>query len=146
MQSGSSNLGWFQAEKKSSHLHWWLVSAGATLAAATLFWFDPNRYHFYPLCLFHSLTGLWCPGCGSLRALHQLAHGHFASAFHLNPLLLFWLPFLLLYGASRAVRHLTGQPRAKHLSAVWFWLFLGSALVFGVLRNLPGEPFAMLRP
>jgi hypothetical protein len=146
MQSGSSNLGWSQVEKKISHLHWWLITAVCALAAATLFWFDPGRYHFYPLCIFHSLTGLWCPGCGSLRALHQLAHGQVLSAFHLNPLLLIGLPLLLWYGAARAVRHLSGQPRAKPLRTVWFWLFLGSALVFGILRNLPGELFAMLRP
>jgi hypothetical protein len=134
------------AEKKHLGLHWWPATMLAGLAVATLFCFDPNRYHFYPLCVFHSVTGLWCPGCGSLRALHQLAHGHVASAFHLNPLLLIWLPFLLWYGAMRVVRHLTDQPSARPLRPVWFWLLLGSAVVFGILRNLPGELFAMLRP
>ena len=57
------------------------------LAAGVLFCFDPNRYPFYPLCFFHRATGLLCPGCGSLRALHQLLHGNLATAFHFNALL-----------------------------------------------------------
>ncbi|HWW00964.1 MAG TPA: DUF2752 domain-containing protein [Candidatus Acidoferrum sp.] len=133
-------------EEKSSSLHLWLIATMSVLAAAVLFWFDPSRFHFYPLCLFHSVTGLLCPGCGSLRALHQLFHGHVVAAFHLNPLLFICLPFFLWNGVARLVRHVTGQPRARSLRAVWFWLFLGSALMFGVLRNLPGEPFAFLRP
>ena len=116
------------------------------VALAVLYWFDPTRYHFYPLCLFHSVTGLLCPGCGSLRALHQLSRGHVGTAFHLNPLLLVWLPLFCWYGATRVLRELSGQPKAKPLHRAWFWVFIGSALVFGVLRNLPGAPFAMLRP
>ena len=42
----------------------------------------------------YQLTGLACPGCGSLRALHQLTHGHFGEALRLNPMLVMALPFL----------------------------------------------------
>jgi hypothetical protein len=28
----------------------------------------------------------------------------------------------------------------------WLWLFLAAVLIVSVLRNLPGAPFAMLRP
>ncbi len=28
---------------------------------------DPADAHFYPFCVFHELTGLDCPGCGTLR-------------------------------------------------------------------------------
>ena len=52
--------------------------AGA--AGLVLFCFDPRQYHFYPVCFFHQTTGLLCPGCGALRAGHQLLHGHLVSA------------------------------------------------------------------
>jgi hypothetical protein len=32
--------------------------------------------------------GAPCPGCGSLRAAHQLLHGHFQEAWALNPTLM----------------------------------------------------------
>src|SRR5262245_53996639 len=63
------------------------------LAAFTvLFFFEPGRYSFYPRCLFPQATGLLCPGCGSLRATHQLLHGHVAEAFRLNALLVLAVP------------------------------------------------------
>ena len=134
------------ATEQVPRLHGWLIALVSLLAAATLLAFDPSRFHFYPLCLFHSATGLLCPGCGSLRALHQLLRGHVVAAFHLNPLLMVCLPFFLWYAAARVNRRLKGLPAAGRLRPFWFWLFLVVALVFGVLRNLPGEPFAMLRP
>jgi hypothetical protein len=38
------------------------------------------------LCLFHHLTGLACPACGTTRALLLLLQGDFAGAARLNPL------------------------------------------------------------
>lgn len=66
------------------------------LGLAVLYYhFDPARHSFFPPCLFRWLTGYDCAGCGSQRAIHQLLHGHVADAWHLNPLLVFLLPYLL---------------------------------------------------
>ena len=125
----------------------WTVSALLAAAAGlVLFCFDPRQYHFYPVCLFHQTTGLLCPGCGGLRALHQLLHGHLTVAFRFNPMLVLLLPFLLWVGAR------CGWQKARHLPVsigvrpFWLWLTLAAVLVFSVLRNLPGEPFVLLRP
>src|ERR1700730_11233149 len=61
-------------------------------SGVVLFCFNPSEYRFYPVCLFHSYTGLLCPGCGSLRALHQLVHGHVIAALRFNILLISALP------------------------------------------------------
>ena len=53
-----------------------------------LFFFDPATAGFYPPCLFRTIFGAQCPGCGSLRAMHQLLHGNFAAAWALNPMLM----------------------------------------------------------
>jgi Protein of unknown function (DUF2752) len=53
-------------------------------ALSLLFFFDPAAGLFYPPCLFRSVLGMACPGCGSLRAIHQLLHGNFAAAWRLN--------------------------------------------------------------
>jgi hypothetical protein len=57
-----------------------------------LFFFDPATTPFYPPCLFKTVLGAQCPGCGSLRAAHQLLHGNFAAAWALNRPLLIALP------------------------------------------------------
>ncbi len=57
-----------------------------------LFLFDPATTSFYPPCLFKTVLGVPCPGCGSLRATHQLLHGNVAAAWELNKPLLVALP------------------------------------------------------
>ena len=118
----------------------------AAVAGLVLFCFDPRQYHFYPVCFFHQTTGLLCPGCGALRALHQLLHGHLAAAFRFNPVLVVSLPSWP--GSARGMRwqKARNQPASLGLRPVWLWLILAAVLVVSVLRNLPGAPFALLRP
>jgi Protein of unknown function (DUF2752) len=112
-----------------------------TAVALVLFFFDPLHAPIYPVCLFHRLTGLNCPGCGSLRALHELLHGHFAAALHFNPLLILSLPFLGWGLARLAWLKSKGETASFSVSSFWAWIFLASVIVFGVLRNLPVAPF-----
>ncbi len=76
---------------------------------------------FYPPCVFHSLTGLQCPGCGTTRALHHLLHGDIVGAFHLNAMLFVVVPFGVLASASRrfATHPLTGWAAAVVTVAWW---------------------------
>ena len=120
-----------------------IVTIMTTLAGLVLFRFDPNRYPFYPVCAFHHATGLLCPGCGSLRAIHQLLHGHLATAFRFNPLLILALPFLAAYAAMGNGR----TPSERGGSAIrfrWWCLFLIIALGFTFWRNIPGSMFNAL--
>ena len=117
----------------------------AGMAGLVLFWFDPAQYHFYPVCFFHQATGLLCPGCGALRGLHQLLHGHLATAFRFNPMLVASLPFVLWFGGKYGLQK-EHKPLAVCLRPVWLWLILATVLVVSVLRNLPGPAFAVLRP
>ncbi len=118
----------------------------SAVAGAVLFWFDPRQYHFYPVCLFYRTTGLLCPGCGALRATHQLLHGHLATAFRFNPMLVVSLPVLAWLGARYAWREHRNRPASLGVRPLWLWLGLAAVLVVSVLRNLSGAPFTLLRP
>ena len=100
-----------------------LVVLLAAVAGLVLFCFDPRQYHFYPVCFFHKTTGLLCPGCGALRALHQLLHGHLAAAFRFNPVLIVSLPFSCWFGARLARQQARRQPLSLGLRAAWLWRF-----------------------
>ena len=131
----------FKALRPAVWLSTALVAAGV---GVVLFCFDPGRFHFYPVCFFHKTTGLLCPGCGCLRAVHELLHGHIGAAFRFNPLLIVSLPFLVWFGASYAWQRNVGRGQAPVIRPIWMWFFLAAAIAFGVARNLPGTPFAML--
>ncbi len=105
-------------------------------AALILFFFNPQQHVFYPFCMFHRLTGLLCPGCGSLRAMHELLHAHFLAAVRFNPLLVASVPVLLIWGAKKLLRRANTAPAAQ-VSPAWIWSALGILLAFGIVRNLP---------
>lgn len=133
---------------KPGTLFLWILPAaalaGLALGGTILFCFDPSSYPFYPICFFHQATGLLCPGCGSLRAMHQLLHGHVSAAFHFNPLLVLSLPLCLWLGAVYAIQKISNKPTRAAFSAKWVWVMVFIGLVFSVWRNFPGSPFAML--
>lgn len=67
------------------------------LLAVVYFLFDPTQSAWMPKCLFHTVTGWDCPGCGSQRMGHALLHLDFAQAWRANALLLCVLPYLVFW-------------------------------------------------
>lgn len=116
---------------------WWKLSLAAAVAIAlVLFFCNPERVPIYPVCLFHKWTGLNCPGCGSLRAMHQLLHGNFREALRLNAVLVLSLPLFAWLVVRLLKQHYTGQP-AVAVRPIWLWLYAGVWVVFGIVRDLP---------
>ena len=113
-------------------------------SGAVLFFFDPARHGFYPICLFHQLTGLNCPGCGATRAAYQLLHGHLLQALRDNALFILTLAALVAWSAWLASEKIRNRPAAFIVPPGILWMFLVAVLVFTVLRNLPA--FAWLSP
>jgi hypothetical protein len=118
-----------------------VLAAAALGSGAVLFFFDPAKHNFYPLCLFHALTGWYCPGCGGTRAAYQLLHGHLRRALHDNALFVLLLAALAIGGARLVVRKMRNQPVTFQVPAKALWALLVLVVVFTVLRNLPAFPF-----
>ncbi len=100
-----------------------------------------------PDCPFHALTGLWCPGCGSSRAIYSLTHGDVTAAFARNPLMLLALPYVAwawlawLLDASDGP-HLWRLPQRR-----WVPIAIGLVIgAYGVARNIPWPPLRVLGP
>lgn len=99
---------------------------------------DPNQAGHYPTCPFLFLTGLYCPGCGSLRALHALAHVDVVTAVDRNPLMGAAIPLLLWTWLRWTRRAARGRSRTSAAPPWAVWSLLGVILGFWVLRNVPG--------
>ena len=119
-----------------SRRKWWLLTgAGALAVMAVLYVFPPEQSSFYPQCVFQSVTGLNCPGCGGLRAAHQLLHGNFAAAWALNPVAVLVSPLLAYEGAIRLGRRRV-WPSLLQKPVIGFSVIV-LFIAFGIVRNLP---------
>ena len=110
----------------------------ASLALVVLRTYNPATTWFYPPCVFRALTGYLCPGCGTLRAIHQLLNGHFAAAFRLNALMLLLLP-CVAYSAASSALELAGAPALPRvfIRPIFIWTLLAVIIAFWILRNIP---------
>jgi len=136
-----------------------LVGAGGLTLAAALLLRDPNRSGSWPPCPFLALTGVPCPGCGGLRAVHDLLTGDVVGALSSNAWAVLttvlcvgtyaaWLASRV--GASHPAQSWSGRAgtsvtawlsaHATVLAAVW----AAGLVAFGVLRLLPS--LSVLRP
>ena len=112
-----------------------------------LYVFNPAGSGIYPICPFHALTGLHCPGCGTGRAMHQLLHGNLWAAMRLNPLAVLLLPPVAYGSVSIALKAVGRKPLPSvFIPAFWIWTLLAVILLFWVLRNIPYYPFSLLAP
>jgi hypothetical protein len=127
----------------------WLAAMLAAFSgsAVMLRIFDPATSSIFPPCPVRYLTGWYCPGCGSLRAIHQLLHGKLWAAWALNPLTVVLLPFLAYGLFSAALFEIRGRGLPEPvLRAEWIWALCAAIILFGIVRNLPGHPFDLLAP
>lgn len=123
---------------------WTALILGALVVLALV---DPAEVGRRVDCPFHWATGLYCPGCGTLRAVHDALHGRLLAALSRNLLAVVVLPLLLLLAAPVPSRlaarwHLAELARSPALSRAVLIAVLG----FWIARNLPLGPFAILAP
>lgn len=115
--------------------------------AVLFFFLNPSEQIIFPKCVFHSLTGYHCPGCGSQRAIHSLLHLDFAGVVGNN--------FLFLPAGLLIIFHYIRQPLHKlfkwNLPNILYKkytpiIILVVIILFWILRNLPFYPFSVLAP
>ena len=89
-------------------------------------------------CPIHALTGFYCPGCGSTRAVKAVLNEDLPLAFHDNALPMV-SPVVI---ASALLIEKYSQKR------IWLYVFLSIVLVavvvFAMIRNQPDSQFAPL--
>lgn len=127
-----------RAERLKAPL-WSLAALGTATLALHLR--DPHVHGSWGLCPLYALTGVYCPGCGGLRAVNDLTDGHLGQAASSNLLFVLAIPFIVLVlwrwtYAAWTGRDVAAVPTLPHAVKV------GSVVVvvaFTLARNLPGS-------
>lgn len=108
------------------------------LVGSVYYFYHPAHYQLFPKCIFKSVTGLSCPGCGVQQATHELLHLNLKSAFVYNGLLVVSLPYafagLLLYKTNLKQRF----PKARQFlfGPTALLIVLLIVILFFIFRNL----------
>ena len=115
--------------------------------AVLFFFLDPAKHTIFPRCVFNSLTGYYCPGCGSQRAIHSLLHLDFAGVVSYNFLFIPAFLIILYHYLHPVFNRFLGL---KLPNVFYFrstpWIILGVVILFWILRNIPVYPFSVLAP
>ena len=99
-----------------------------------------NRYLGLSIpCLFHELTGLYCPGCGVTRMLFSLLKLDFYQAFRYNPLLFIMLVIYIFFTLFKVV-----FKKKIIISEKVYFVILILVIIYGILRNI--SMFDYLKP
>ena len=101
-----------------------------------LYYFNPAQTAVFLPCPFHFMTGYHCPGCGSLRAIHSLLHGHVEDAMALNPLMVVSIPIIGIMFFNPTWVYKRWVPWTAFWILTLYWVF----------RNIPIWPFTVLAP
>lgn len=121
------------------------TGAAALAACALVAVVDPNEPGNYPTCPFKALTGLDCPGCGSMRAVRALTRGQVGLAADLNILLLVALPVVVWAWAGWLARSVGRRwPAPLSVPGPVGWGVAVTVVAFWFVRNLPVAPFSYL--
>ena len=109
---------------------------GLTAATAALHFRDPHQHGSWGICP-SAAVGIYCPGCGGLRAVNDLTNGDVGAALSSNLFVTVLLPFAVVALAWWAVDRARGVRRAPPQRTVLRLTvaFVVVAFAFAVARN-----------
>ena len=87
--------------------------------------------------MLHSLTGLYCPGCGGTRAVVFLLHGDFLHSLVYHPFVPYAFVLCTWFMISQTIERLSkGRLRiGMHFREVFLWIALAIIIINFIVKN-----------
>ena len=105
----------------------WLLAAA--VVAAIFVWIKGDSWLVkFPDCVFESLTGLYCPGCGATRAAIALFQGHILRSFRYHPAVpYFFVVYTVFMVKMFLLKHF--DIGREHNGRILVFIYLGIGIV-----------------
>jgi hypothetical protein len=102
-----------------------------------LYWLFVKKTGFAIPCVFYTITGYKCPGCGITHSIMALTGGHLRTAFECNPFL--WIAgpviiYLLIKGDIRFIKYDTFELNKADTIITYICVVL--AVIYWFVRNI----------
>ena len=116
----------------------WILMALFAMGAAVIHIKGKTILNYVPPCMFHRVTGYYCPGCGGTRAVFTFFRGDIVRAFKFHP----FVPYNSIIGGwfmlSQTIQRLSGD-RIKigmNFRIVYLWIALGIIALNWIIKNM----------
>jgi len=109
--------------------------------------YNPTDTNVFPKCPFYMVAGIYCPGCGSQRAAHQILNGNIIEGIRHNYMIALLAIVLLYQGFLYVMNEHLGKNMINllHKSKVTNSILV-LVVLFWILRNINVFPFTELAP
>ncbi|MBQ9833761.1 MAG: DUF2752 domain-containing protein [Bacilli bacterium] len=105
------------------------------LVGSYTYYFLYENFSFSIDCLFHKITGYYCPGCGITRMIFSIIKLEFYQAFRYNPLVFIMLIFFVFCQVINII--LKRNYKKITFKKEYALLLLVVVILFGIMRNIP---------
>lgn len=113
--------------------------AGGLAVAAGFVYYMLARFHFAIPCIFRTITGLKCPGCGVTHMLINMVQMNFADAFAANPVLFILQPAIYYFiGKMYVCWVMDKNCKWNRIENIVLHTVIISLIIFGIIRNIKG--------
>lgn len=94
-------------------------------------------FHISIPCIFHLITGFYCPGCGITRMIIALSNGKFYQAFRYNSFLFLLTPLFLIFIINYLYSLIKNKkPLYQKIPNKYWYILIFFLLLFGIIRNI----------
>ncbi len=116
-----------------------IIFIGIILIISYGYYFLSSKFGFSIPCVFHEITGFYCPGCGVTRMIFSIIKLDFYQAFRYNPLLFILSILYIIFVVERVIRK--KDYKVSNKAAIVILVIL---ILYAVARNIPA--FSYLAP
>lgn len=131
-----------EKQRKQIELTFYMIGMGVLTILLGIWIFQKRTgisvWNYTTPCVFHTITGIYCPGCGGTRAVYALFQGRCMQSFLYHPLVVYTAIVGSWFLVSHTIEKLSfGKIKiGMHYRHAYLWIALALVVINVILKNL----------